>query len=523
MEKNCSDLVTLKMDSDSPQPGTSSLPQITQFGISLENQSCSPIDFDAIKSDLDRLFEKLRKAYRCEEILDKRILKMTASLETQKFAQKLTDEIYIHLNYRRKSLESDVKCLAPSGSTEMTKTEGDLKENSSSEKLYAVANTMSENFINRFFRRMLKSPGRSKRQEVEVAVTELQKQVSNIPIPSETQSLNLGKNENGLSKFASKTPTNPFEDGNFSPPKTPTTFKDAKIPSTANSILKNSSICTVSSRPSSKRVTFQDSKTKFARRTPLNPFDDSDVDEDEEAHLELCCSLNPFEDSYIDEAEETQPESDTQSSALKSRRCMAFQGKKTPARENKESQTFTLENSSTQVNDGDLSGDQLSYKPCRRCKLFSERCKQFFTDVSDAVNCQYILDTPIASAVINRLLKKYPFKSKRLLLKEHSARVITCLSFYLSNQLGNNMQNKRNLEQHTEYFAKVIIKDLIGIYGSPRKLIKAAVIADINFCHDFATFVRYELARKRAYKKPSLISRISKRFRRAFNWISDLF
>ncbi|XP_016531515.1 uncharacterized protein LOC107837238 [Poecilia formosa] len=159
------------MDTETSQSETSSCSNITRFDIFMENQQLSRIDFDNISAELNALLDRLRRAYESEESLDRRVHKMTASLETQRLAQKLTRKIYFHL------------------SSDMAKTDEDLKKVSSSEKLYTVARKTTEKFFKRLFQRMLKSPDTFENQELDTAFKELQNEVSHISIPPETQSI----------------------------------------------------------------------------------------------------------------------------------------------------------------------------------------------------------------------------------------------------------------------------------------------------------------------------------------------
>ncbi|XP_054883348.1 uncharacterized protein LOC129358371 [Poeciliopsis prolifica] len=141
---------------------------------------------------------------------------------------------------------------------------------------------------------------------------------------------------------------------------------------------------------------------------------------------------------------------------------------------------------------------------CKTCKsnVKPSVLKEFISEVSDLLQCQTCKhEVYIISAVINRLLEKYPRDSKRLLLWEQSGVLKRRLSIYLSAHLGIQKCNEVDRKLNSDYYAKVIVNNLLGIYGSPRKLITAAVLPDSNFCDDFVAFVGCELVKTRAYKK----------------------
>ncbi|XP_043979184.1 uncharacterized protein LOC122834644 [Gambusia affinis] len=224
------------MDSETSPSVTSSCSNITRFDISLENQELSRIDFDSVSAELNALLDKLRRVYETEESLDRRVHKMTASLETQRLAKKLTRKIYFHLRYRNKNelpvstAPSNVNCLLASGSSDMTKTD-DLKKVSSSERLYTVARKTTENFFNRIFRRMLKSPDSFESQEVHTAFKELQNEVSHISIPLETQRVETVTEDDQLKPSPTSSIKSPREGQHPSPVtcSVPDTFEHQKL------------------------------------------------------------------------------------------------------------------------------------------------------------------------------------------------------------------------------------------------------------------------------------------------------
>jgi len=134
-KETCLGVVSPDMEPESSKGGTSKLPKGTRVEILVENQSGLTLNLEIIKTELDRLFEKLKETYESEEILDKKILKMTACGECQRFARKMTTKIYFQLKHHTKKLVPvymDVENLSSSSSDEINDANGSLKKSNSS-------------------------------------------------------------------------------------------------------------------------------------------------------------------------------------------------------------------------------------------------------------------------------------------------------------------------------------------------------------------------------------------------------
>ncbi|MEQ2246158.1 hypothetical protein ILYODFUR_035348 [Ilyodon furcidens] len=347
------DVFSQEMDPESTQSRTSCFHTVTWFDKSMENKPCSPINFDSIKSDLDRLFKNLRRFYESEQTLNNRIQNMTTSVEARSFVRKLTYKIYFHLIYIYKCqqpVSTDNKSVCPRCSVEMAKTEGEPNRNIASEKLYAAAKVMSENFLNQFFRRMSKPRDMSNSQELHTAVKELQKEVLNMPMLPEGQNLLSTVYQDDMSKLPSLTPVKPFREDGQIPQITGTVFEDGNISSSATTTLKNRGIYTGKCRTVPKHVSFdcdclerkesdskEDSPPKFAPKRPLNSLEDSNTIKEEDRQLELW---HP-----------------SPNCALKGRGIQTWSDKS----------FWTSENSNTEGGEGELSLHQPFCLTCNRC------------------------------------------------------------------------------------------------------------------------------------------------------------